>query len=182
MSLPSDQPMSSTSRHHVDDSPSTRDDSVERKKGRVKFPCHLCGGRHHTHLCPCMDEASHLLEEITVIQQKLTIGYHRFSPNTSLVDEVVDPTSSTVNPTLPIKSDPPSIDELVNLIMPSVNPVQEETSLLLQDCVIAHEQHLVSFQESIPQQPLVDLVEEVAIPNPSSVDPTLTIESDSTTD
>lgn len=62
--------------------------------------------------------------------------------------------------------------------MPSVNPVQEETSLLLQDCVVAHKQPLVLFQESTPKQHLVDSVEEVVIPNPSSVDPTLPIESD----
>jgi len=81
-----------------------------------------------------------------------------------------------------MKSDPPSVDELVNMIMPSVNPVQEETFLLIQDCVVAHEKPLVSFQESTPKQPLVDSAEEVVIPNPSSVDPTLPIESDLGTD
>jgi len=79
---------------------------------------------------------------------------------------VVDPTSfavdPTLHPTLPMKSDPPSVHELVNLIMPSINPVQEETSILIQYCVVSPEQPLVSFQESIPEQPLVDLVEEVS--------------------
>ena len=62
-----------------------------------------------------------------------------------------------IDPTLPMKSDPPSVDELVNLIIPSVNPIQEETSLL-QDCVVAHKQPLVSSQESFLEQPLVGLV------------------------
>ena len=47
---------------------------------------------------------------------------------------------------------------------------------MLQDSVVAHGKHLVSCQESILEQPLVN--EEVK-PNPSSVDPTLPIESDS---
>jgi len=62
-----DQPMSSFSGHHTDDNPSTRDNKVEGEKRRVKFPCRLCGGTHCTHLCPCMDETSYLLENITVI-------------------------------------------------------------------------------------------------------------------
>ena len=107
--------VSSTSGHHADDSPSTRDDRVEGKKGRV--PCQLCQGTHHTHLCPRMDEASSLLEKITVIQQNLPIDYRRVSPNPSLVDEVVDLTPSLVDPTLPMKSDLPSVDEVVNMIL-----------------------------------------------------------------
>ena len=63
----SDQPMASTSGHHVDDKPLTRDNTVEGKKGRVKFPCQLCGRTHHTHICPHMDEASYFLENIIVI-------------------------------------------------------------------------------------------------------------------
>jgi len=63
----SDQPMLSVSEHHTDDRPLPRDHGVEGKKGRVKFPCWLCGGTHHTHIFPCMDEASYLLEKITVI-------------------------------------------------------------------------------------------------------------------
>ena len=122
-----------------------------------------------------MDEASNLLEEITLIQQKIPTSYHRISPDQSLVDEVVDPTPSLVNPTLLMKSDLPSVDEVVNLIMLSVNPVPQEASLLLQDSVVAHEQPLVSCQESILEQPLVN---EVVDLNPSLVDPTLAIESD----
>jgi len=105
-----------------------------------------------------MEESSHLLEEITVIQQKLPIGYHRFSLDPSLVDEVFEPTPFSVDPTLPMKSDQPLVDEVVKTIISLVNLVQEEASLLLQDSVVAPEQPLVSFQESIPEKPLVDLV------------------------
>ena len=76
----SDQPMASTSGHHVDDKPLSRDHRVEGEKRRIKFPCQLCGGAHCTHICPHMDKASHFLEEIKVIQQQLPIGCHRFSP------------------------------------------------------------------------------------------------------
>jgi len=63
----SDQLMPSTCGHHVDDKPLTRDHRVEGEKRRVKFPCQLCKGTHRTHICPCMDEASYLLEKIAVI-------------------------------------------------------------------------------------------------------------------
>ena len=99
------------------------DHRVEGKQGRVKFPCRLCEVTHHTHICPRMDEASYLLEKITLIQQNLPTSYRRFSPNPSLVDEVVDPNPSLVDPTLPMKSDLPSVDEVVNPVMLSVSPV-----------------------------------------------------------
>ena len=70
-----------------------------------------------------MDEASYLLEKITLVQQNLPTSYHRFSPNPSLVDEVVDPTPSLVDPTLLMKSDPLLVNEVVNLIILSVNPI-----------------------------------------------------------
>jgi hypothetical protein len=65
------QPMSLASKQHVDDFPSTSQDTVEKKKSRVKFPCMLCKGIHLTHLCPHMDEASKLLEYMTVSQPQL---------------------------------------------------------------------------------------------------------------
>jgi len=172
----SDQSMSSTSGYHVDDKPLNGDHRVEVEKRRVKFPCRLCEGTHRTHVCPHMDEASHLLEEITLIQKKPPTSYRRVSPDPSLVDEVVDPTPSLIDPTLPMKSDLPSVDEVVNPIMLSVNPVPQEASLLLQDSVVAQAQPLVSCQESVLEQPLVN---EVVDLNPSLVDPTLPIESDS---
>jgi hypothetical protein len=63
--------MSSASEQHVDDLPSTSQDTIGKKKSRVKFPCMLCKGSHLTHLFPRMDEASKLLEDMTVSQPQL---------------------------------------------------------------------------------------------------------------
>ena len=58
--------VSLVSDHHVDDAPSTSDSLVKSRKGKVRYPCLLCKDMHHTYLCPRMDEASKLLEDITV--------------------------------------------------------------------------------------------------------------------
>ena len=51
-----------------------------------------------------MDEASKLLEYITVPQQWLPTGYRKLSFDIPFVDQVVDPSPSLVDPTLPLKS------------------------------------------------------------------------------
>jgi hypothetical protein len=58
--------MSSAYEQHVDDLPSTSHATVGKKKSRVKFPCMLCKGSCLSHLCPHMDKASKLLEDMTV--------------------------------------------------------------------------------------------------------------------
>jgi hypothetical protein len=60
------QPTSLASEQHADNPPSTSHDTIGKKKSRVKFPCMLCKGSHLTHLCPHMDKASKLLEDMTV--------------------------------------------------------------------------------------------------------------------
>jgi hypothetical protein len=92
---------------HDDDTPSTSDIKVGKKKTTVKFPCMLCKGDHYSHLCPCMDEASSLLEK-----NCLQKGYHKLSPNPSLVDGLVNPVPSLVSP----------VDQVVNLVSSSVEP------------------------------------------------------------
>jgi hypothetical protein len=91
--------------HHVVDNPSTSHNAVGENKIRVKFPCRLCEGSHQTYLFPSMDEASCLLEKIVDVQQKIPTNYHRLSPNSPLVDQLVDLTPSLVDPTLPSKSE-----------------------------------------------------------------------------
>ena len=59
--------MSSASGHHADDPPSTSDSVVKSRKGKVKNHCLLYKDMHFTYLCPLMDEASKLLEDITVL-------------------------------------------------------------------------------------------------------------------
>jgi hypothetical protein len=62
------QPISSTSEQHANDLSSTSHDMVGKKKSRVNFSCMLCKGSHLTHLCSRMEEASKLLEDMTVSQ------------------------------------------------------------------------------------------------------------------
>ena len=60
---------------------------------------------HRTYLCPRMDEASKLLEDITIPQQKLPTGYRKLSLDIPSVDQVVYPSPSLVDPTLPLESE-----------------------------------------------------------------------------
>jgi hypothetical protein len=115
--------------HQLTIDPSTSDSQVPGKKGKVRFPCRLCKGIHHSHLFPHMDEASKLLEKLTVSQQQLPTNYHKLSPNLPSVDEVIDLIPSTVNPTLPLESethitqvDEPLVDQVVESIPSSVDP------------------------------------------------------------
>jgi hypothetical protein len=98
---------SSSSVGHVDDTPSTSDVQVGRKKKNVKFPCMLCKGNHYSHLFPRMDEASSLLEKL-----QLPKGYRKISSNPSLVDGLVNPVPSPVRP----------VDQVVNLVSSSIEP------------------------------------------------------------
>jgi hypothetical protein len=146
--------MSSASEQHANDLPSTSHDTVGKKKSRVNFLCMLCKGSHLTHLFPCMDEASKLLEDMTVSQPQLPATYRKLSLDplvvdgmitlvpslvnlvdyvvnlvTSLVepvDQMVDPISSSVNPTLPLESEAQAVDSFppVDPILPLENETQ----------------------------------------------------------
>ena len=77
-----------------------------------------------------MDEASKLLENLTVPQKEFPTGYRKLSPNLPSNDEVIDLISSTVDPTLPLESethitqvDDPLVDQVVDLISHSVDPI-----------------------------------------------------------
>ena len=102
------QPMSSASEQYADDLPSTSHDTIGKKKSRVKFPCMLCKGSHLTHLFPCMDEALKLLEDMTISQPQLPDAYHKLSLNPPVVDGMITPVLSPVNP----------VDHVVNLVSP----------------------------------------------------------------
>jgi hypothetical protein len=165
------QPMSSASEQHADDLPSTSHDTVGKKKSRVKFPCMLCKGIHLTHIFPHMEEASKLLEDMTISQPQLPVAYRKLSLNTpvvdglinliplsvSLVDQVVHLVTSLVEP----------VDKVVDLIPSSVNPtplLESETQAVdlfpLVDPILPLEN----------ETPVVDLISP-------SVDPTLPLES-----
>jgi len=119
--------VSSTSRDHVRDKPSTSGSKVHGKKGKVKFPCRLCEGNHPIHLCPYQDEAKKVLDNNPASPQRLPSGYNILSLNPSLVDELANPNQLSVKPTLSECEshesihDQPKVKEIVNPISPSVN-------------------------------------------------------------
>ena len=107
------QPMSLASKQHVDDFPSTSQDTIGKKKSRFKFLCMLCKGSHLTHLCPCMDEASKLLEDMTVSQPQLPAAYRKLSLNPPIVDGMINPSSVNL------------VDHVVNMVASLVEPVDK---------------------------------------------------------
>jgi hypothetical protein len=98
---------SSASIGHVDDTPSTSDIQVGKKKQTVKFPYMLCKGNHYSHLFPRMDEASSLLEKL-----QLPKVYHNLSSDPSLVDGLVNLVPSPVI----------LVYQVVNLVSSSIEP------------------------------------------------------------
>jgi hypothetical protein len=183
---------SSASVVHVDDTPSTSEVQVGKKKKIVKFPCMLCKGNHYSHLCPCMDEASSLLEKL-----QLPKGYRKISSDPSLVDglvnlvpspvspvdqvvnlvsssiepqtQVVDPVPSSISPALHHKSDAKVVDP----ILPSVDPTPPLMSAKVTDPVLSSTSPTLPLKSAkvvYPSPPLVDPIQ-------SSVNPTLLLES-----
>ena len=103
--MSSQQPLSPTFASHVGDQPSTSDNKVKGKKGRVKLPCRLCSGCHLTYLCLCIEEASKLLEDSIIAQQQSPASSQNPCPEQPLVEEVVQSKPSSTSPTLPSESD-----------------------------------------------------------------------------
>jgi hypothetical protein len=144
--------MSLASKQHDDDFPSTSQDTFEKKKSRVKFPCMLCKGSHLTHLFPRMDEASKLLEDITISQPQLPTTYYKLSLDPPIVDGMITTVPSPVNP----------VDHVVNMV----------TSLVeLVDKVVDPIPSTVN--PTLPSESETKMVDSI----PSSVDPTLSLES-----
>jgi hypothetical protein len=100
------QPMSLASEQHADDFSSTSQDIVGKKKSRAKFPCMLCKGSHLTHLCPHMEEASKLLENMIVSQPQLPAAYRKLFLNSPVVDGMITLVLSPVN----------LVDHVVNMV------------------------------------------------------------------
>jgi hypothetical protein len=165
------QPMSLASEQHADNPPSTSRDTVGKKKSRVKFPCMLCKGSHLTHLFPCMDEASKLLEDMTVSQPQLPAAYRKLSLNPPVVDGMINPVSLSVSlvdqvVNLVTSLDEP-VDQVVDTIPSSVNPtlpLESET------------QAVDPFPPIDPILPLENETQVVDLISPS-IDPTLPLES-----
>jgi hypothetical protein len=108
--------MSSAPTGHVGDTPSTSDVKLGKKKTTVKFPCMLCKGDHYSHICPCMDKASSLLEKL-----QIPTRYRKISPKPSLVDGMVNLVPSSVS----------LVDQVVNLVSSSIEPLTKVVDLVL---------------------------------------------------
>jgi hypothetical protein len=139
---------SSASVGHVDDTPSTSDVKVGKKKKTVKFPYMLCKGNNYSHLCPRMDEASSLLEKL-----QFPKGYRKLSSDLSLVDGLVNPVPPLVSP----------VHQVVNLVSSSIEPRTQVADPVPSSISPALHQK--------SDTKVVDLF-------PSLVDPTLPLESD----
>jgi hypothetical protein len=158
---------SSTSVGHVDDTSSTSDVQVGKKKKTVKFPCMLCKGNHYSHLCPRMDKAFSLLEKL-----QLPKGYRKLPSDPSLVDGLINPVPSPVSP----------VDQVVNLVSSSIEPRTQVVDLVPSS--INPALHQESDTKAIdPISPSVDPISplrnvKVTDLVPSLVSPTLPLKSD----
>jgi hypothetical protein len=165
------QPTSLASEQHADNPPSTSHDTVRKKKSRFKLPCMLCKGSHLTHLCPHMDEALKLLEDMTVSQPQLPAAYRKLSLNPPIVDGMINLVPSLVNPVDHVVNLVTSlvepIDKVVDPIPSSVNPTLPSES---------ETQVVNSFPPVDPILPLENKTQVVNLISPS-VDPTLPLES-----
>jgi hypothetical protein len=165
------QPMSLASEQHADDFLSTSQDIVGKKKSRVKFPCMLCKGSHLTHLCPCMDEASKLLEDMTISQPQLPAAYHKLSLNPPIVDGMITSIPSPVNP----------VDHVINLVTSLVEPVDKVVDPIPSsvDPTLPLEIVTQVVDPFTPVDPILPLENETQVVDliSPSVDPTLPLES-----
>jgi hypothetical protein len=164
------QPMSSTSEQHVDDLLSTSQDTIGKKKSRVKFPCMLCKGSHLTHLFPRMDEASKLLEDM-VSQSQLPAAYHKLTLDPPIVDGMINPVPSLVNP----------VDHVVNLVTSSFEPFDKVVDTISSsvDPTLPLESETKAIDPFPPVDPILPLDNETQAVDliSSSIDPTLHLES-----
>jgi hypothetical protein len=166
------QPMSSASEQHADDLPSTSHDTVGKKKSRVKFPCMLCKGSHLNHLCPHMDEASKLLEDMTVSHPQLPAAYRKLSLDPPVVDGMITPIPSPVNP----------VDHVVNMVTSLVEPVDKVVDPIPSSInpTLPSESETQAVDSFSPVDPILPLENETLVVDliSPSVDPTLPLESE----
>jgi len=71
------------------------------EKGKIRFPYRLCEGEHLLHLCPLMDKASKVLENLAAPKPQLPVGYQRLSSDPLPVGKEIELDSSLAHPALP---------------------------------------------------------------------------------
>jgi hypothetical protein len=163
--------MSLASEQHADNLPSTSHDIVGKKKSRVKFSCRLYGGSHQTHLFPLMDEASKLLEEMTIYQPQFPVYYRRLSLNPPVVDGMIILVLSSIS----------LVDQVVNLVMSLVEPFDKVVDLIPYsvDPTLSLESETQAVDLFPPIDPILPLDNATQVVDliSSSIDPTLLLES-----
>jgi hypothetical protein len=165
------QSMSSYFEQHADDPPSTSHDMVGKKKSRVKFSCMLCKGSHLTHLCPHMDKALKLMEDMTISQPQLPAAYRKLSLNPPVVDRMITLVPSTVN----------LVDHVVNLVTSLVEPIDKVVDPIPSsvNIILPSERETKEVDPFTLVNPILPLENETQVVDliSSSVDPTLLLES-----
>jgi hypothetical protein len=165
------EPMSSISEQHDDDLPSTSQDTIGKKKSRVKFSCMLCGGSHQTHLFPRMDEDSKLLEDMTGSQPPILTSYRNLTLNPPVIDGMINLVPSSVG----------SIDKVVNLVTSLLELVDKVVDMIPSsvDPTLSLESETQVVDPFPSVDPILPLENETQVVDliPSSIDPTLSLES-----
>jgi hypothetical protein len=120
---------------------------------------------------PHMDKASKLLEDMTVSQPQLPAAYRKLSLNPPVVDGMITPVPSPVNP----------VDHVVNLVTSLVEPVDKVVDPIPSSVnpTLPSESETQAVDPFPPVDPILPLENETQVVDliSSSVDPTLPLES-----
>jgi hypothetical protein len=130
----------------------------------------LCRGSHQTHLFPRMDEASKLLEDMTISKPQLPIAYHKLTLDPHVVDGMINMTPSSVN----------LVDHVVNLVTSLFDPVDKvvDPMPLSADPTLPLESVTQAVDPFLVVNPILLLESETQVVDLiSSVNPTLPLES-----
>jgi hypothetical protein len=118
-----------------------------------------------------MDEASKLLEDMTVSQPQLPIAYHKLSLNPPIVYGMITPVPSPINP----------VDHVVNIVASLVEPVDKVVDLIPSSVnpTLPSESETQAIDPFPPVDPILPLENETQVVDliSPSVDPTLPLES-----
>jgi hypothetical protein len=156
---------------HANDPPSTSQDIVGKKKSRVKFSCMLCGGSHQTHIFSRMDEASKLLEDMTISQPQLLAACCKLTLNPHVVDGMINPVPSSVN----------LVDHVINLVTSFIEPVDKMVDPIssLVDPTLPLKSETQVVDPFLPINPIIPLENAPQVVNliSSSINPTLPLEN-----
>ena len=85
---------------------------------------------HLSYLFPHMDEASKLLEYISITQKWLPTGYHKLSLDPPLVDQVVNSVSPITDPGFPLKIKVKVIELMSSPPDPTLSPKSVKTEVV----------------------------------------------------